>query len=158
MQTDPLVYVAWARVLSPLVDEALRKEAWEQLELPGDFAALQPAFWSAFHVGLPQPRAPLLAHVLLGADGGVLREDVVRVLEYLELDWGDFRLPPDHLACLLELLGIAVVYEEPVLIEGLCARYVEPWCARAADVLRDEPAMAAIVVRLSEDLAPRHPV
>lgn len=153
VQQDPLVFVAWARVFSPLANDTLRREAWEQLELPGDFAALQPTFWSAFHIGLPQPPAALLAHVLLGADGGVLREDIVRVLEYLELDWGDYRLPPDHLACILELLGIAVSSGEPVLIEGLRDRYLAPWCKRAADVLSAEPAMASIVSRLLADLS-----
>lgn len=152
VQQDPLVYLAWSRVFSPLVDDAQRQEAWEQLGVPGDFVAMQPAFWSAFHVGLPQPPAALLAHVLLGADGGVLREDIVRVLEYLELDWGDFRLPPDHLACILELLGVAVSSEEPVLVQGLRDRYLAPWCKRAADVLSADSAMASIVSRLYADL------
>jgi hypothetical protein len=152
MAQNPLVFAAWARVFSPLLDETLRREAWEQLDLPADFSATQPALWKAFHIGLPQPPAPLLLHVLLGVDGGALRETMVRILEYLDLDWSDHRLPPDHLACVLELLGLAATHHEPVLVEGLRERYVSPWCERAYQALQSEPAMASLVERLREDV------
>lgn len=152
VENDPLVLLAWSRVFSPVADERLCKEAWEQLGLPGDWKLLQPAFWSTFHIGMPQPPASALTHVLLGVDGGGMREDVVRILEYLDLNWGNFRLPPDHLACLLELLGIASAEDEEVLADGIRDRYVIPWCERALAVTKQLPAMNDIVAKLRDDV------
>jgi len=149
---DPLLPLAWSRVFSPLVDEALRREAWEQLGLPTRFEDWQPSFFGAFHVGLPQPPATLQLHALLGLDGSSVRGDIVRILEHLELDWGEYRLQPDHIACVLELLGIAMSEGEEVLVEGLRTRYLEPWCDRAIPKLRGSPELTAIVEQLRLDL------
>ena len=153
---DPLLPLAWSRVFSPLVDDALRREAWEQLGLPMRFEDWQPAFFGAFHVGLPQAPATLQLNVLLGLDGGSVREDMVRILEHLELEWGENRLQPDHLACVLELLGVAMSKGEDVLVEGLCARYLEPWCDRAIPQLGGSAELTAIVEQLRLDLRECH--
>lgn len=150
--TAPLVALAWSRVFSPLVEEALRRDAWDQLGLPAPFAAWQSSFDGAFHVGFPEPRATLVLHALLGLDGGSVREEMVRILEHLDLEWGAHRLQPDHLACVLELLAAALVEGEAVLVEGLCDRYLVPWCAKALPRLRESPELSAIVEQLDTDL------
>lgn len=150
--TDPLLFVAWSRVFSPLAETPLRKEAWEQLRIPGEFVKHDPEFWRTFHVALPAPRVPLLLHAALQRDGGAVREEFVRILEWLGLDLGERPLPPDHLACALELLAVAVQQDEPVLIEGLRERYLIPWCEQAIVTLKDAPEMLAVVDVLHGDL------
>lgn len=149
-----LVFVAWARVWSPLVDDALRREAWEQLELPGDFDEANRDFMRAFHVAVPQPAVPLLMHAALQQDGGAVREDVVRVMEFLDVEYQDQgRLPPDHLACLCELFALAIDAGEPVLVQGLRERYLAPWAAMARQVLADHPQLSGVIAQFAEDFA-----
>jgi hypothetical protein len=150
--SDPHLYAAWSRVFSPLVDTPLRREAWQQLGVDGDFAALDPQVWKTFHVALPAPPVPLLLHAALARDGGAVREEFVRIMEWLQLDLGERPLPPDHLACALELLAVAIQDDEPVLAEGLRERYLIPWCEQAVVALKDTPAMLAVVDLLHGDL------
>lgn len=146
-------FLAWSRLWSPLLDDAWREEAWRQLELDGDFAATRGDFLRCFHMALPQPPAPLLMHAALGQDGGVVREEFVRIMEYLELDYDESgRLPPDHLACVCELYALALHLDEPVLVEGLRERYLLPWVQAAAPAVAALPVMAALVARFGEDL------
>lgn len=149
----PLVFAGWARIWSPLVDDAARGEAWQALALPGDPAALAGDFLSAFHVGLPQPTVTLLLHAALARDGGAVREELVRVMDYLGADYTpEGRLPPDHLACICELAALAHEAEEPVLVSGLSERYLAPWVELAAPRLAGYPALAAVVAAFAEDL------
>lgn len=156
MQPAPEVthFLAWSRLWSPLLDDRWREEAWQQLGLDGDFGANRGDFLRCFHVALPQPPAALLMHAALNLDGGTVREEFVRIMEYLELDYDDAgRLPPDHLACVCELYALALHLDEPVLVEGLRERYLLPWVQRAAPAVAALPVMAALVARFGEDLA-----
>jgi len=147
-------FLAWSRLWSPLLDDRWREEAWQQLGLDGDFNANRGDFLRCFHVALPQPPAALLMHAALDLDGGTVREEFVRIMEYLELDYDDAgRLPPDHLACVCELYALALHLDEPVLVEGLRERYLLPWVQRAAPAVAALPVMAALVARFGEDLA-----
>ena len=149
-----MVFVAWSRIWSPLVDEALRREAWQQLELPGDFDGTASDFLRAFHVAMPQPPATLLLHAALNQDGGNVREDFVRIMEYLDVEYEDAgRLPPDHLACACELFALAIHADEPVLVQGLRERYLGPWCTGAARAIDGHAVLAEIVAQFREDLA-----
>ncbi len=123
--------MCWARLWSPLAEDADHDASWVHLELPGEFAALRNQFWNAFHVGNPQPRLPLLLHVLLQREGTAVREDMTRVAQYLELEWSDKRLPPDHLAPVCEMLAMALDEDQPVLVDGLVGRYLHPWLIKA---------------------------
>ncbi len=149
-----MVFVAWSRIWSPLVDDALRREAWQQLGIDGDFDATTGDFLRAFHVALPQPAAPLLMHAALNQDGGTVREDFVRIMEYLDVDYEDTgRLPPDHLACACELLALAIQSDEPVLIQGLRDRYLAPWSASVRPALAGHSVLAGLVDQFAADLA-----
>jgi hypothetical protein len=98
-----LAMIAWSRVWSPLVDEAARAQAWEALELPDDYERHKANYWSVFHAGTPQPQVPLLLHAALGQEGSGVREDWLRVINYLELSWDDVHLPPDQLGAACEV-------------------------------------------------------
>lgn len=149
-----MVFVAWARIWSPLVEDALRKEAWEQLGVPGDFEALQSDFLSAFHVAMPQPPATLLMHAALNTDGAAVREDFVRIMDYLDVDYEDAgRLAPDHLACACEIFALTIDAGEPALTQGLRERYLRPWCKNALGALTQHPALTAVVEQFAEDVA-----
>lgn len=153
---DPgvMVFLAWSRVWSPLLDDAVREEAWTQLELPVAFAGTRSTFLRAFQVALPQPPAPLLLHAALAQDGGSVREDFVRVMDWLELDYDEAgRLPPDHLACACELYALALHLGEDLLARGLRERYLLPWAQAVAPALAEEPAMRELVARFAADLA-----
>lgn len=140
----------WSRFFSPLVDDADRGALFAALGL-GDFAPLAADYWGMFHAGAPQPPLPLLVHVVLQLDGGDLREDLVRVMEFLELDWAGATLPPDHLAIMLELLAVAQQEDEPVICEGLRVRWLLPW-AEAAVAQARGTAWEGVLQRLSGDL------
>jgi nitrate reductase assembly molybdenum cofactor insertion protein NarJ len=141
----------WSRFFSPLVDDAERARIYAALDL-GDFAAVADDYWGTFHLGAPQPPVCLLLHAALQQDGGDLREDVVRVMEHLQLDWAGAPLPPDHAAALLELLAIAHRDDEPVLQRELHRRWLQPWVARTGQLPEDSP-WRAVMARLAADLA-----
>mgnify|MGYP003404636666 CR=1 FL=1 len=52
-RAQALPFVGWARIWSPLASREVRDEAWDALGLPGCFADVEPAYWTAFHVGSP---------------------------------------------------------------------------------------------------------
>lgn len=154
LSQNALVFVAWARVWSPLVEDALRREAWLQLELPGDFDEANRDFMRAFHVAVPQPPVPLLMHAALNLDGGNVREDFVRIMEFLDVEYQDQgRLPPDHLACICELFALSIDANEPVLVQGIRERYLVPWVAMARRVLDGHPLLEELVTQFGEDVA-----
>jgi hypothetical protein len=130
-----LPLVAWSRIWSPVVPEELQAEAWEALGLPGCFQDSKSQLWSTFHVGSPRPQVPLLLHAALGREGAGVREDWIRVISYLELEWDEVHLPPDQLGVACEIYACAVQSQEPVLIEALAERYLLPWCAFAREEL-----------------------
>lgn len=149
-----MVFVAWARVWSPLVDDTLRREAWEQLDLPVPFDTVQGDFLRAFHVAMPQPPATLLLHASLNTDGGAVREDFVRIMDYLDVEYEDAgRLPPDHLACACEIFALVIDADEPALVQGLRERYLGPWSVNARQALAGHAGLTAIVEQFAEDLA-----
>jgi len=148
-----LSFVAWSRIFSPLASTEWRDEAWQRLELPGNWADSESAFWSAFQLGFPAPDVTLLLHAALGREGGTVREDWMRVIAHLGLSWGDRSLPPDHLGVACEVLACAIVQEEPVLIRELCKRYLEPWCQAATARLGGRSdGLDRIPVRFAADL------
>jgi hypothetical protein len=153
LQEAALPFVAWSRVWSPLAPEAWREEAWQALSLPGRFADCESAFLSAFVVGLPAPDVPLLLHAALGRDGGVVREDWMRVINHLGLRWNGKSLPPDHLGAVCDVLTCAILREESVLISELRKRYLEPWCAVASESLAGKDhAVASLPGMFAADL------
>lgn len=123
--------LAWARLWSPLVDDAARAGTWEALDLPCGFEAQRRTYWNTFHAGVPHPPVPMPLHALLQCDGAHLRETLLRVAEHLDVEPGAQRLPPDHLALFCELLALAIEREERVLVEELSERYLEPWLQAA---------------------------
>lgn len=144
--------LAWARLWSPLASDAEHAQAWHELGLPGEFAALRISYWNVFHTGNPQPPVSLLLHALLGRDGAAVREDLMRAADYLGLEGGERRLPPDHLALACEVFALTTEREEPVLVAGLRERYLEPWTEQAAARLADEPGLAALVEHFHVDI------
>lgn len=144
--------LAWGCLWSPLAETADHQDAWALLGLPGAYEDARIEYWNTFHAGMPQPPVPLLIHALLQLDGAGLREDLMRVASYLDVEWSEHRLPPDHLGPVCELYGLAVEREEPVLIEGLRARFLAPWTAAAITALTAHPAMANLVRRFADDL------
>jgi len=123
-----LPVVAWSRLWSPLLPEELRAEAWETLHLPNTYAEHATSLWSTFQVGAPIPSIPLLLHCALGLEGSSAREDWLRVIHHLRLEWSEHRLPPDHLGIACEVFACAIEAREPVLVRELRKRYLLPWC------------------------------
>jgi hypothetical protein len=133
-RADALRWIAWSRIWSPVVPNALRQEAWRTLVLPDSFASYDAEYWSTFQIGAPAPRVPLLLHAALGREGAATREDWMRVARHLGLHWDGVHLPPDQLGAACEVYACAIDREESVLIEELRRRYLLPWCefAKAA--------------------------
>ena len=148
-----LLIIAWSRVWSPLVDEAQRAQAWEALELPNDYERHKAQYWSTFHVGAPEPQVSLLLHCALGQEGSGVREDWLRVINYLGLSWDDVHLPPDQLGAACETYACAIDRSEPVLIEELRNRYLLPWCQVAEERLTDSGSvLLPLVEKFQQDL------
>ena len=102
-----------------------------------------------------RPLPPLigLAHGSRDPRAAVMIGDLMRAAEHLGLQGGERRLPPDHLAPVCEVLAVAIEREEPVLIDGLRERYLEPWITAASGLLADNPAMLAMVRHFAADIA-----
>ncbi|MBK6289693.1 MAG: hypothetical protein IPJ33_01925 [Gammaproteobacteria bacterium] len=151
---DPLALrmLAWACLWSPLADDAEHQEAWELLALPGVFADVRLDYWNSFHAGSPQPPISLLFHALLRREGSSAREDLMRAADYLDLESGDKRLPPDHLGPACEVFGLAIERQEAALVHGLRERYLRPWAQQARAMLGEHPALLALVDRLAADI------
>jgi len=147
-----VAFTHWARVFSPLTLEAQRRQAWQALELPGDFDALKTEFWSTFQVGNPSPRVPLLLHAALGLEAAGVREDWLRVVHHLGLEWNDVHLPPDQLGVACEIYAVAIRAEEPVLISELPARYLLPWCRFAKRELGKDSSLIFVPESFEADL------
>lgn len=141
----------WSRFFSPLVDDGDRAGIYAALDL-GDFATVADDYWGTFHAGAPQTPVCLLLHAALQRDGAEMREDLVRVMEHLQLDWAGAPLPPDHAAVVLELLAIAHRDDEPVLQRELRARWLRPWSALTDRLPPDSP-WRPVMARLAADLA-----
>jgi hypothetical protein len=156
---DPVTMMAWARVWSPVVPVALADAAWRDLELPGDPERVHSDFLSAFNYGAPAPLVPLILHHTLNLPGDSTREDWMRVIAWLDLKFGDIRLPPDHLAVACEVLAVAQQRDEEVIVAELLRRYIAPWCTIAAQKLTASgSALAAIPERFAADLGVQIPV
>ncbi|MEZ5553474.1 MAG: hypothetical protein R3E82_21515 [Pseudomonadales bacterium] len=125
----------WARVWSPVIPTELTHDAWRKLALPGEPDVLEPAFNSAFHHGAPTPTVSLLLHHSLNLAGDGTREEWMRVMAWLGLQYGDVRLPPDHLAVACEVMSVAVERSEDLICSGLAERYLLPWCQVAVERL-----------------------
>jgi len=147
--------LAWARIWSPLGDDAGREEAWTALGLPGRFADARVDYWSLCHG--PDAPVPLLLHAGLGQDGAAAREALLRVMDHLGLGWSEHPLPPDHLGVVCEVLACAIDAEEPVLASGLRARYLLPWCETVSARLVSGSPIAALVGEFRADLDPPEP-
>ena len=126
---------AWSHVWSSAVSVDLRRAAWEALELPESFEDCKQEYWNVFQVGSEGPRISLLLHHALGRPGSSVREDWLRVMNHLGLQWNEIHLPPDQLGAACEVYACAIARNEPVLIEELRARYLLPWCEVARGIL-----------------------
>lgn len=154
LKPEALPLLLWARIWSQLVPDEERAEAWEILDLPSSFTAQQEAYWNAFHIGVPAPPVSLLFHGALGLDGANVREDLMRVSNYLGLQMTGNRLPPDHLASACEVFAMAIDRGEPVLAEELARRYFLPWCAFASNKLaQDFPSLRPLSLQFGKDVA-----
>ena len=129
---------AWSHVWSSAVSTDLRRAAWEALELPESFEDCKQEYWNVFQVGSDGPRISLLLHHALGRPGSSVREDWLRVMSHLGLQWNDVHLPPDQLGAACEVYACAIARNEPVLIEELRARYLLPWCEVARGILQKD--------------------
>ena len=129
---------AWSHVWSSAVSTDLRRAAWEALELPESFEDYKQEYWNTFQVGSDGPRISLLLHHALGRPGSSVREDWIRVMSHLGLQWNDIHLPPDQLGAACEVYACAIARAEPVLIEELRARYLLPWCEVARGILQKD--------------------
>lgn len=141
---NALALTLWARVWSPITDETERAEAWQALGLPGVYSDIATDYWSTFHVGSPQPMAPLMLSVMLGKESSSAREDWLRVVNYLGLEWDDVYLSPDQLGVACEIMAVAVAREESVLIKELHGRYLAPWCLAAQGIVVEGELKAAV--------------
>ena len=126
---------AWSHVWSSAVSVDLRRAAWEALELPESFEDCKQEYWNVFQVGSEGPRISLLLHHALGRPGSSVREDWLRVMNHLGLEWNEVHLPPDQLGAACEVYACAIARNEPVLIDELRARYLLPWCEVARGIL-----------------------
>lgn len=152
IKVGTLRMLAWARLWSPLSDEATLRATWGALGLPGDFDDVRIDYWNAFHAGIPQPPVPVLVHALVQRDAGTVREDLLRVAEYLEVEGGEHRLPPDHLGSVCELFALGLEREDPVLIAGLRERHLRPWIQAAGGALAGRPALSALLACFADDV------
>ena len=145
--------VAWSRVWSPLVPEETRVETWQAIALPGDWARHEAEFWQCFQIGVPAPPVPLLFHAALALDGERTREDWLRAIAHLGLEWQSARLPPDHLGPACEVLACALQASEQKLVALLCERYMLPWCQFADEHLAAAKSeLCALPERMQQDL------
>jgi hypothetical protein len=150
---DALTFLAWSRVWSPLAPAAWRREAWEVLGLPGSFQELETEYWNTFHLGVPAPPVPLLLHAALGRDGGQVREDWMRVFQFLGLRSQGPKLAPDHLGLACEALAAAVENGDVVLVRELLDRYLRPWSRFAeAQLAEDSGALGGLPASFASDL------
>ncbi len=136
------------------MDDRLRSEAWQALDLPDSYETHKSIYWSTFHVGAPQPQVPLVLHAALSLEGTGAREDWLRVISYLGLSWDDVHLPPDQLGAACEIYACAIERQEQVLVEELRDRYLLPWCDIAAQHLPQiEPVLLPLAESFRRDLA-----
>jgi hypothetical protein len=149
-----LLMIAWSKVWSPLVDDELRADTWRALELPGDYESNKVDYWSTFHAGSPEPPLPLVLHAALGREGNKVREDWLRVMNYLGLTFDEARLPPDQLGAACEVYACAIEEEERVLVEELRSRYLLPWCELArARLSESRSGLLPLVEKFAQDLS-----
>ena len=148
---NALAMLAWARLWSPLGDDAAREDAWAALGLPGRFADARVDYWSLCHG--PEAPVPLLLHAGIGIDGAAAREALLRVMDHLGLGWSEHQLPPDQLGVVCEVLACAIEAEEPVLVRELRARYLLPWCEAVSTRLARGSPLAELVAEFRADLA-----
>jgi TorA maturation chaperone TorD len=144
---------AWSHVWSSAVSVDLRRAAWEALELPESFEDCKQEYWNVFQVGSDGPRISLLLHHALGRPGSSVREDWLRVMNHLGLQWNEVHLPPDQLGAACEVYACAIARNEPVLIEELRERYLLPWCEIARGILAaDNSRLAFLPEHFEQDL------
>ena len=145
--------LAWSHVWSPAVSSELRAAAWEALELPESYEDCKQEYWNLFQVGSAGPLVPLLMHAALKQPGQAAREDWLRVMSLLGLQWNEIHLPPDQLGVACEIYAVAITRNEPVLVEELRARYLLPWCEVARRRLElEESRLVFLPERFEQDL------
>jgi hypothetical protein len=145
-------FVAWARLWSPLTAREERGEAWKVLGLPDSFEARGALFWKTFQMSDAAAGVPLLIHAALGREGTPVREDWLRVIEHLGLQWQGASLPSDHLGVDCDVYACAIARGEPVLVEELCRRYLIPWCDQARARLEPGSPLSPVIDALRSDL------
>lgn len=128
-------FLLWAKLWSPFMDREQFQRSAQQQDLSEPVQHSYDAIFNLFHVGFPAPTVSALMHASLNQDGGRVREDIVRILSFMDLQWSEQRLPPDHIAVLCDILA-ALVYERQLpLANLLLERYILPWLTISNDQL-----------------------
>lgn len=147
---DPYRFLHWAMLFSPLRDDDLAADAWETLQLPGDFSAIATDFNRCFVLDYPAPKASPIFSALLQREAGACREEWMRIAAHLDLARTGPSLPPDHLALACEIIAHAITRNEQVLLQGILERYVMPWI-RAAQEACEDPLMQDLLQHFQHD-------
>ncbi len=151
---DALLFIAWSRAWSPLIEAQLRRESVDLLTqgLPADW---ENHYWSTFHFANPQAPIPLLLHAALNLNGNQLREEFTRVAYHLQMSVSDHPLPPDHIAGVCELMAKAIEADEQLILRKLSQHYLLPWCDFARQQMKSSHLenLVILVHQFGDDLS-----
>lgn len=147
---DPFRFLHWALLFSPLRDDDLAADAWQALELPGDFHAIATDFNRQFVLDYPAPKASLMFSALLQREAGACREEWMRIAAHLDMERTGPSLPPDHLALACEIVAHTIRRHEILLLRGIAERYLSPWI-QAAQSACDDKTMQEMLKKLQDD-------
>lgn len=148
---DAFRFLHWAILFSPLRDDDLAADAWDALQLPGDFHAIATDFNRCFVIDYPAPKASPIFSAQLQREAGACREEWIRITEHLGMERTGPSLPPDHLALALEILAHAMTRNEKVLVQGILQRYLLPWLDSAQNACEEENTLRYLLQQLRLD-------
>jgi hypothetical protein len=72
-------------------------------------------------------------------DASGAREDWLKIFHFLDVEWNDMHLFPDHLGVACDALNFAREQQQHVLVREMIQRYLLKWCEQAVATL-GEPA------------------
>lgn len=147
---DPFHFLHWAMLFSPLRDDDLAADAWQALELPGEFSVIATDFNRHFVLDYPAPKASLMFSSLLQREAGACREEWMRIAAHLDIERTGPSLPPDHLALACEIVAHAITRNETLLLRGIAERYLLPWI-QAAQSACEEKTLREMLGKLRDD-------
>ncbi len=136
-------FLVWSRLWSPFLDREQFQDAAATQDLSEWIQSNYEAVFNLFHIGFPAPAIPPLMHAALNLDGGRVREDIVRIMSFMDLQWSEHRLPPDHLAVLCDILAALLHEQQLPLAKALLDRYMIPWVTYASQQLQQQEHSSA---------------